>query len=147
MNLIMLNCSSLINDVEFSCVLEFQNAQCWLRPWSHGPPKFWRLMKKNWWNLGSPTLRLAADVNSWIFEFRIRDLRIEDQRDRSWPGHPSFLPQRQTGAKMRQICQNTKMGQIPLVFVDVALELKWLKLLSIRKILFSWCHIVSKYEL
>ena len=28
MNLIMLNCSSLINDVEFSCVLEFQNAQC-----------------------------------------------------------------------------------------------------------------------
>ena len=66
---------------------------------------------KSWWNLGSPTLRLAADVNSRILEFRIRDLRIEDQRDRSWPGHPSFLPQRQTGAKMRQICQNTKMGQ------------------------------------
>ena len=46
---------------------------------------------KSWWNLWSPTLRLAADVNSRIFEFRIR--RSED-RGSEGPivTRPSILP-------------------------------------------------------
>ena len=67
---------------------------------------------KSWWNLGSPTLRLAADVNSRIFEFRIR--RSEDRGSEgpiltrpsilpssktNWGKNAANMPKRQNGTK------------------------------------------------
>ena len=98
-----------------------------------GPPKNWRLIWKLW-NLRSSTL------GSKIWRSGIRGT------DPDPAIHPSFLKDK-LGQKCGKYVKTPKWDKMPLVFLDVAPELKWFKLLSIRKILFSWCHIVSKYEL
>ena len=61
-----------------------QNSHLMLRNFKHW--MCWQLA------LGHPSIGgwSGSSVKSQIFNFRIQDLKIRDQRDRSWPGHPSL---------------------------------------------------------